>query len=174
MISRPFARLEVSAAHATVDSNLLLCRITFEKTAYSCNLSHFFWVSISLLSVLYLLQYRLDKSLYLSIFVGLLAGPILVSVLLETPLNALALVNLICAPGPVSTPATSETTWNLSNCFLSALLEDEVDALSEILSTFTQRFVSGELSLQMVFWSKLSFRVEPDFKSSGGSIYAPW
>lgn len=97
MISRPFARLEVSAAHTTVDSNLLLCRITFEKTAYSCSLSHFFWISISLLSVLYLLQYRLDKSLYLSIFVGLLAGPILVSVLLEPPLNALALVNLICA-----------------------------------------------------------------------------
>lgn len=67
MISRPSARLEVSAAHATVDSDLLLCRITSEKTAYSCNLSHFFWISISLLSVLYLLQYRLDKLLYLSI-----------------------------------------------------------------------------------------------------------
>lgn len=67
MISRSSARLEVSAAHATVDSNLLLCRITSEKTAYSCNLSHFFWISISLLSVLYLLQYRLVKNLYLSI-----------------------------------------------------------------------------------------------------------
>ena len=35
MISRPSARLEVSAAHATVDSNLLQCRMTFEKKAYT-------------------------------------------------------------------------------------------------------------------------------------------